>query len=101
MTAPHVGSARGGDGGGEEGAGPRGVSAARDVKLVPDIYLTLPGSSEAPRPEGFHGGQSEEHDPFLTRDDRKKRRRRRACLHPLTVYLETDTGHTCPLSVTS
>lgn len=34
------------------GAGPRGVSAARDEKLVPDIYLTIPGSSDAPRP-GF------------------------------------------------
>lgn len=34
-----------------EGAGPRGVSAARDEKLVPDIYLTIPGSSDAPRPE--------------------------------------------------
>ncbi|XP_016528914.1 tyrosine-protein phosphatase non-receptor type 3 isoform X2 [Poecilia formosa] len=33
------------------GAGPRGVTAARDVKLVPDIYLTLPGLSDAPRPE--------------------------------------------------
>lgn len=33
------------------GAGPRGVTAARDVKLVPDIYLTLPGFSDAPRPE--------------------------------------------------
>lgn len=30
-----------------EGAGPRG---ARDEKLVPDIYLTLPGSTDAPRP---------------------------------------------------
>lgn len=34
-----------------EGAGPRGVGAARDGKLVPDIYLTLPGSPDAPRPE--------------------------------------------------
>ncbi|XP_054903710.1 tyrosine-protein phosphatase non-receptor type 3 isoform X2 [Poeciliopsis prolifica] len=33
------------------GAGPRGVTAARDVKLVPDIYLTLPGLPDAPRPE--------------------------------------------------
>ncbi|KAG7242024.1 hypothetical protein INR49_024069 [Caranx melampygus] len=37
-----------------KGAGPRGASnAARDEKLVPDIYLTLPGSSDAPRPEAF------------------------------------------------
>lgn len=37
-----------------EGAGPRGVSsAAKDEKLVPDIYLTLPGSSDAPRSEVF------------------------------------------------
>ncbi|KAL3060246.1 hypothetical protein OYC64_014752 [Pagothenia borchgrevinki] len=28
--------------------GARGVSAARDEKLVPDIYLTIPGSSDAP-----------------------------------------------------
>lgn len=34
-----------------EGAGPRGVSAARDEKLVPDIYLTIPGSTDAPRSE--------------------------------------------------
>lgn len=34
-----------------KGAGPRGVSAARDEKLVPDIYLTIPGSTDAPRPE--------------------------------------------------
>lgn len=34
-----------------EGAGPPGVSAARDEKLVPDIYLTIPGSTDAPRPE--------------------------------------------------
>lgn len=43
-----TGSARGG------GAGPRGVSrAARDEKLVPDIYLTIPGSADAPLPEVF------------------------------------------------
>lgn len=34
-----------------EGAGPRGVSAGRDEKLVPDIYLTIPGSSDAHRPD--------------------------------------------------
>lgn len=44
-SAHRTGSARG------EGAGPRGVSAARDEKLVPDIYLTIPGSSDAPRPD--------------------------------------------------
>jgi len=53
--APYIGSAHG------EGAGPREVSAARDEKLVPDIYRTIPGSSDAPRPE--------EYDPSLKRDD--------------------------------
>lgn len=37
-----------------EGAGPRGVcGAARDEKLVPDIYLTIPGSSDWTRAEAF------------------------------------------------
>lgn len=34
-----------------KGAGPRWDGAARDEKLVPDIYLTIPGSPDAPRPE--------------------------------------------------
>lgn len=33
------------------GGAARSQSAGRDEKLVPDIYLTLPGSSDAPRPE--------------------------------------------------
>lgn len=47
-----------------EGAGPRGVSAARDEKLVPDIYLTLPGSTD----EDAQG-----RGPSLERDDRGRR----------------------------
>lgn len=51
LRARAPGSARPGVSARGEGAGPRGVSAGRDEKLVPDIYLTIPGCCDAPRPE--------------------------------------------------
>lgn len=51
------------------GGAARSQSAGRDEKLVPDIYLTIPGCSDAPRPE-VSTADSEEYDPYLTRDNR-------------------------------
>ncbi|MEQ2290214.1 hypothetical protein AMECASPLE_001172 [Ameca splendens] len=73
------------------GAGPRGVTAARDVKLVPDIYLTLPGLSDAPRPE-FLTADTLEDITSVCRDTTEK-----VCLEPDQPTWKFKTGQMSPL----